>query len=218
MLAIVDMRISNLRSVYNALRRVGVEAVLTSDPKVVGKADAIILPGVGAFANAIDYLRLTGLRDVLLQRAGRDGVPLLGICLGMQLLADISEEYGETAGLGLIPGRVVRLESTSADYRVPNIGWYETRPRPKSVLFKGLKAQPAFYFVHSYQFVCADPAHVAATIQFDSRPASAAVERDNVFGVQFHPERSQDHGLDLLESFARHVVETGQLNRVRRAV
>jgi len=191
MIAVIDMGTSNLRSVVNALERVGAAPTVTGDAADVARADTIVLPGVGAFAAAMDALKAKRLVEPLRQ-AARAGTPLFGICLGMQLLADTSEEHGEHAGLGLIPGRVVRLNPTQPGFRVPNIGWYPTRFADSD------RDDGHFYYVHSYHFVCAEPADVAATIDYGGTAVAGAVKRGNVSGVQFHPEKSQDAGLDLL--------------------
>jgi glutamine amidotransferase len=202
MLAVVEIGVSNLRSVLNALQRVGVAPTVTGAAADIARADAIVLPGVGAFGAAMDALRAKGLVEPLRAAAGA-GKPVLGICLGMQLLAESSEEHGAHAGLGLIPGRVVRLEP-SPGYRVPNIGWYPTHAAGGETPFARLGADAHFYYVHSYHFACASPADVAATIDYGGRPLAAAVRRGSVFGVQFHPEKSQDAGLDLLAAYFAH--------------
>lgn len=164
-------------------------------------ADAIVLPGVGAFAAAMDSLKARRLVDPLRRRIGAGGVPLLAICLGMQLLAETSEENGAHEGLGLIPGRVIRLEPNGAAFRVPNIGWYACRPLKDGALFQQRCASESFYFVHSYHLACTDADTVAATIDYGGQPVTAAVERGNILGCQFHPEKSQDSGLQLLRRF-----------------
>jgi glutamine amidotransferase len=211
MLTVIDTKTCNILSVCNAFRRIGAELEVASDAKDVAAADAIVLPGVGAMAPALEALRERGL-DRALQLGARNGVPILGICLGMQMLADISAEYGQHDCLGLIPGRVERLVADGADCRVPNIGWYQCAAHPcgdgGNILFPPDSASiggDSFYFVHSYHFVCADEKDIAASIDFGGRRIAAAVARDNLFGVQFHPEKSQDHGLALLHRFLSHV-------------
>lgn len=201
MIAVVNLQISNLRSVMNALRRVDCDPSVTDSAGDIERADAIVLPGVGAFGKAMDALRDKGLVEPLRRRVLGDSVPLLGICLGMQLLADSSEEHGRHVGLGLVPGRVTRLAPRTAGFRVPNIGWYGVRPAGSGRLFPEAAVEQSFYFVHGFHLGCADVADVAATIDYGGQAVTAAVERANIFGVQFHPERSQDAGLDLLKRF-----------------
>ncbi|NQV82492.1 MAG: imidazole glycerol phosphate synthase subunit HisH [Rhodospirillales bacterium] len=203
MLSIIETQTSNTRSVTNAFNKLGVETTLISDPDDLADATAIILPGVGAFEPAMAYLNETGMADALRSRSA-DEIPVLGICLGMQLLGDASDENGSHSGLGLIPGRIVRLPDTAGPCRVPNIGWHDTTPSGNGQLFTG-RPSASFYYVHSYHFVCENPAHGAATFDFCGVPVNGAVERDNIFGVQFHPEKSQDDGLELLAAFVKRI-------------
>jgi glutamine amidotransferase len=202
-IAIVDYRMGNLRSVEKGFAAAGVSGVVvTDDPRVLASARGIVLPGVGAFRDAAANLAASGLREVLLERAGA-GVPLLGICLGMQLLATVGHEDGEWDGLGLVPGACERLPG---GVKVPHIGWNTVEyPRP-SALFHGIEPGSAFYFVHSYHVVPIDAsAVIGRTVH--GIPFAAAVRSGNVFGVQFHPEKSSDTGLALLRNFARIVEE-----------
>lgn len=199
MIGVVDLGISNVGSVLRAFGRLGAPARPVRDAATLGAVDGIVLPGVGAFGDGIAALRSSGMLDVVRDSA-RIGKPLLGICLGMQLLAEASEENGEHAGLGLIAGRVVRL-APNAGERVPNIGWCDVDPVPGARLFAGLPRNPSFYFVHGFHLVCRDPADVAARTRFGDRDITAAVQRGRIFGLQFHPEKSQDSGLAVLESF-----------------
>jgi glutamine amidotransferase len=202
MLAVVDLNIGNIGSLMRALELTGSRATLTSDPFDVASASAIILPGVGAFGAAMQSLHDRKLVDPL-RAAAAAGVPLLGICLGMQLLAGESEEYGRHEGLGLIPGRVRRLNPTRADLRVPNIGWVDVVPSRASILFG--EGSGCFYHVHSYHVLPDDPSDITATIRYGDQAICVAVERRNIYGVQFHPEKSQDDGLALLGRFANHL-------------
>jgi glutamine amidotransferase len=196
---LVDMDISNLGSVRQALARIGVPALERASAANVEAAEAVLLPGVGAFGDGMASLRAQGLVEPI-RRAAARGVPVFGICLGMQLLAGESEEFGKHEGLGLIPGRVRRLQADQPGFRVPNIGWCDVTPTRPSPLFpRGAGA--TFYHVHSYYFETADPAAVAATIEFSGRPVAIALHRDNLLGVQFHPEKSQDDGLAVLAAF-----------------
>lgn len=204
MLTVIDTQTCNIQSVCNALKRIGADFEIATERDTLATADAIILPGVGAIAPAMAALRERGLVNVLTEKASQ-GVPILGICLGMQMLAESSTEHGDHDGLGLIPGSVIRLEISEPDCRVPNIGWYDCRPEGNGVLFPASAKNQTFYFVHSYHFVCTDRTSVAATIDYGGQKIAAAVERGNVFGVQFHPEKSQDHGLALLDRFVTHI-------------
>jgi glutamine amidotransferase len=201
MIAIIDSGVANLGSVEAAFRRIGVPARVVSDSGSVERAGALVLPGVGAFADAMAELHARSLVEPIRAAAAR-GVPLMGICLGMQLLAEESNEFGRHAGLGLIPGRIVRLEPSHPRERVPNIGWCDLTPNSDARLYRNVECGTAFYFVHSYVFHCADPADVAATIRFGDRPVVAAVQRGNIHGAQFHPEKSQDAGLAVLAAFS----------------
>lgn len=204
MLTIIDSGIANLGSVLAALHRIGAQAHVSVDPRDVSDATAIVLPGVGAFGDGMASLQRHGLVDPI-RAAAAKGIPLLGICLGMQLLASASEEHGEHCGLGLIRGRVRKLPS-SIGARVPNIGWYDVAARSSARLFEGIgKRSSSFYFVHSYYLNCDEESDTAATIEFGGRSVTVAVENKNIFGVQFHPEKSQDAGLAVLANFARRI-------------
>lgn len=198
-ITIVDLQVSNLRSVCNTFYRLGADISIATTAEEVASASAIILPGVGAFARAMDTLWGRGLVEPLRRRVLDEGVPLLGLCLGMQLLADRSEEGGDHAGLGLIGGTVERLRPGGPDALVPNIGWYPVRATDGE--YRDVLDGHSFYFVHSYHFVCANGGDVAATFDYDGNPVAAAVQRGHTFGCQFHPEKSQDAGLDLLDRF-----------------
>jgi glutamine amidotransferase len=206
MITIIDSGIANIASVTAAFRRLGAETRVTREPAVVAGAEAIVLPGVGAFADGMASLLNCGVVEPI-RSAAAGGTPILGICLGMQLLADSSEEFGEHAGIGLVPGRVVQLQSGGTIDRVPNIGWCDVQPRAGSQLFKSMAAGTAFYFVHSFHMQCAREEDVGASIVFGAELVTAAVEKGRVFGVQFHPEKSQDVGLLVLENFVNFVKE-----------
>ncbi len=200
MIAIVDVGMGNVGSVANMLRKVGAEAARTDQPEVLHAADAVVLPGVGAFDVGMARLHERGVVEVLGAVVGR-GTPLLGICLGMQLLADGSEE-GSAPGLGWIPGQVRRIPG--GDRPVPHMGWNTARPvRPGSV-FDALDDDARFYFVHSYAFAPDEPGDVLAETDYGITFASA-VQRGNVTGVQFHPEKSHRHGMALLRRFSEEV-------------
>lgn len=202
MLAIVDYGVGNLFSLTCSLRAVGVEAEVTGDEAVLARADRVILPGVGAFGDAAQALRRTGLDRAVLREA-ETGKPLLGICLGMQLLLDYSTEYGRHRGLGLIPGSVQSIRPVvPAQYKVPHMGWnalHFPRERPVSPLFRYIREGECVYFVHSYAGTDCE-AHTIATAEYGPE-LTAAVARDNVYGVQFHPEKSGPVGLNILKAF-----------------
>lgn len=200
MIAIIDYGMGNLRSVQKALEAVGEAAVVTCDPDRVRRADRVILPGVGAFADAIAELRRTGLGEAFVE-AVRAGKPCLGVCLGLQLLFEASEEDGLHAGLGLLPGRVVRFPSRPG-VKVPHMGWNTLRVVRPAPLLAGLGPEPSVYFVHSYHARPAVAADVAAESDYPE-PFAAMVWRDNLAACQFHPEKSQRVGLAMYANFAR---------------
>lgn len=197
--AIVDYGMCNLDSVGRAVEECGGKADVTADPRDLEVADRIILPGVGAFPDAMRALHQSGLATAISEQVLAEGVPLLGICLGMQLLARSSDEVEPTEGLGLIDAEVVRFVPTAGE-RVPHVGWNEVEPSPGAALFAGVPPRADFYFVHSFHVVCAEAADVAATTPYCGTFV-AAVERGAVFGTQFHPEKSQGHGLAVIRNF-----------------
>jgi imidazole glycerol-phosphate synthase subunit HisH len=197
-LLLVDYGIGNLGSAMKAFRHLGAEAVLSGEPRDLATAGAIVLPGDGAFGASMDELRGRGLLEPLLQ-AVRGGTPLLGICIGMQLLFEESEEMGLHRGFGLLPGRVKRLP---AGLPVPHMGWNTLTARRPHGVMEGLGAAPYVYFVHSYYCEAAAPADVVATTDY-GREIPAIVGRGHVLGLQFHPEKSQGVGLRLLANALR---------------
>ncbi|WEK42430.1 MAG: imidazole glycerol phosphate synthase subunit HisH [Candidatus Sphingomonas colombiensis] len=194
-LALVDIQSGNLRSVENALRAAGASDVtITADPDLIARADRIVLPGVGAFGACAANLRaVDGLEQALSARVLKEGAPFLGICVGMQLMADTGEEMGTHAGLGWIAGRVRLLAPTDPVAKVPHMGWNDVVPLTPHPLLTAGEA----YFLHSYAF---EGEHVLARTDH-AGPVTAAIGRDNLLGVQFHPEKSQRYGLALLEHF-----------------
>lgn len=200
MIAIVDYGMGNIGSVMNALAFLGAESELTAEPGRILGADKVILPGVGAFGAAMQKLEAIGLVPVLREAAMERGIPFLGICLGMQLLAESGDEHGSCSGLGLIPGRVRHINDRVSGVRVPHIGFNSLVHRRDSILLHGLEQGRDFYFVHSYQFEALDE-YVAAVVEYEGVELTAVVELGSVFGVQFHPEKSQSNGLDLLSNF-----------------
>ena len=199
MIAIIDYGVGNLFSLRSSLREIGAEAVVTSDEKVIAEADRIILPGVGAFEDAARKLRESGMADVV-KREAAAGKPVMGICLGMQLLFDVSYEYGEHEGLGLIRGSVRPISDVIPEgYKIPHIGWNLLRFRKDSPLFKYIKEGDYVYFVHSYYAADCDDSVIADT-EYGAW-LTAAVADGNVYGCQFHPEKSGDAGMNILKAF-----------------
>lgn len=200
MLAIVDYGVGNLFSLKHSFAAIGTEAVVTSDAAVLHEADRIVLPGVGAFEDAAAKLQKTGLGETVIQEA-KAGKPLLGICLGMQMLFDKSYEYGEHQGLGLIPGAVRPIaDRIPSHYKIPHIGWNALHFQKESALFKYIKDGDHVYFVHSYHAENCRPS-VIATSEYGVE-LTAAVARGNVMGCQFHPEKSGTVGLNILKAFS----------------
>ncbi|QGG49023.1 imidazole glycerol phosphate synthase subunit HisH [Heliorestis convoluta] len=200
MIAIIDYGMGNLRSVQKGLEKVGYEAYITSDPEEVLKAKGVILPGVGAFADAMDNLRKSNLIDAIYQVI-EQGKPFLGICLGYQLMFEESEEGGCHRGLGIFPGKVRRLP---AGFKVPHMGWNQLTIRQKNALLEGVPSQSEFYFVHSYYVEPADDSLIIATAGYGF-DFCAIAGRDRLVGAQFHPEKSSDLGLKILENFGKQV-------------
>jgi len=206
MLVIVDYGMGNAASIANMIRRVNTRATssvcISSDPVDIEKATAIILPGVGAFDHAMNRLHDLGLADVLAQRVRDEAVPFMGICLGMHVLFQSSEE-GERPGLGLLPGTVRRFagEAFSVNQlKIPHMGWNQISMTVNQPMFSGLEENARFYFVHGYHAVCDDVTHVAATCEYGYE-FTCAVQHKNIFAVQFHPEKSHRFGMTLLKNF-----------------
>lgn len=196
---IIDSGLCNLDSIWRAVEECGSVPRVAHDPRALHDADRIVLPGVGSFAAAMGNLRAAGFDRALREELDRRPVPFLGICLGMQLMAERSEEGEACEGLCLVPGEVVRLVPQGPEERVPHMGWNEVHARPGAALFHSLRPGTDFYFVHSYHLRC-DDGLVAATTPFCGEFVSA-VEHGHVFGVQFHPEKSQKPGFEVLRRF-----------------
>ncbi|CAM8650873.1 MULTISPECIES: imidazole glycerol phosphate synthase subunit HisH [Sphingobium] len=198
MIALIDYGAGNLHSVHNALRKAGAHDVaITADADVVARADRIVLPGVGAFRACRDALvAIPGMVDAMNEAVNGRGAPFLGVCVGMQLLADAGEEFGRHEGLGWIPGTVRLIEPADAAVKVPHMGWNDVVLNGAPPLIEAGEA----YFLHSYHYEAADPAHVAATTDHGG-PLVAAVARDTIIGCQFHPEKSQRYGLAFMARF-----------------
>jgi len=197
-IGLIDYGMGNLRSVLNALDRLGVAGRVVGEGDQLAGVDKALLPGVGAFGDGMRELRERGFTEALPAYVA-DGRPLLGICLGMQLLGTVSHEHGEHSGLDLIPG-VVRQIETDPTLRIPHVGWNELAVERPSRLLDGLDDPPMFYFVHSYELKPDDPAALTGTTDY-GRPLTATVEHGTAYGVQFHPEKSQRCGLRVLENF-----------------
>ena len=199
MIRIIDYGVGNLFSLKSSLRAIGIDADYTGNPAEIRKADKLILPGVGAFRDAREALRSIGLDRVVQEEAGK-GKPLMGICLGMQMLFDRSYEYGEYEGLGLIPGEIVPMEGRiPKDLPIPHIGWNELMLKQPSPLMKNTANGDYVYFVHSY-YAETPAEYVIATTDYGVE-MTAAVQKDNVSGCQFHPEKSSEVGLSILKAF-----------------
>lgn len=198
MIAIIDYDAGNLKSVEKALQHLGEVCKITRDVEEIAAADKVILPGVGAFQDAMDKLHKFQLVDVI-REVARKGTPLLGICLGLQLLFESSEEGQGVPGLGILPGRIVAFPKKEG-YKIPHMGWNSLKIKPRATLFRGLEEEPYVYFVHSYYLEAAELEDVAATTDYITT-VHASVERGNIFACQFHPEKSGDVGLKILRNF-----------------
>ena len=200
MIAIIDYGVGNLFSLKSSFAAIGIEAVVTNDKDIIEKADKVILPGVGAFEDAITKLKDSGMADVVISEA-KKGKPMMGICLGMQMLFDKSYEYGEFDGLGLIKGEIRPISDViDSNLKIPHIGWNALHFKgEKSPIFKYLKEGDHVYFVHSFYGANCDEATIATTEY--SAELTAAVAKGNVYGCQFHPEKSGDAGLSILKAF-----------------
>jgi glutamine amidotransferase len=207
--AIIDYGSGNLRSAAKAFERavadagLAMEVVVTADPELVRTADRIVLPGVGAFADCKRGLEaLPGMVEAMTERVVKGGRPFFGICVGMQLLATVGREHGTHRGLNWIPGEVVAMEAADSSLKIPHMGWNELRIRRSHPVLDGLPEDAHAYFVHSYRFVPADSLHMLASVEYGGVIA-AVVGRDNIVGTQFHPEKSQATGLQVITNFLK---------------
>ena len=198
MVAIIDYDAGNIRSVEKAVEYLGQECILTRDRELIEKADKVILPGVGSFGDAMEKLRRYGL-DAVIGSVAKTGTPFLGICLGLQLLFEDSEESPGIKGLGILKGRIKRIPDTPG-LKIPDIGWNSLKLKNNGRLFDGIGNNPFVYFVHSYYLKASDIAVVAATTTYGVE-IHAAVEHSNIYGCQFHPEKSSEIGLNILKNF-----------------
>lgn len=201
MIAIIDYGMGNLGSIANMVKKVGAEAVITSDRSVIEKADKMILPGVGAFDNGMRNLEALGLSDVLNRKALEEKVPVLGICLGMQLITNGSEE-GDRAGLGWIDAETLKFKFENGDsaLKVPHMGWNSVTIKQPDGIFNDMPDEPKFYFVHSYYVKCSNESDVLATTHYGF-DFHSSVKRGNICGTQFHPEKSHKFGVKVFQNF-----------------
>lgn len=199
---IIDYGLGNLLSVKRAFEECGADAFISNNPGDITKAKRLVLPGVGAFKDGMDSLNKSGWTEVIRKSTLEDEMPLLGICLGMQLLADKGYEGEQTLGLGIIPGEVVKLSSVSVNERIPHVGWNEINKNRENILFDDIEDKTDFYFVHSYQFVPQDKSNIVTTTPYCGGFVSA-ISFKNIFGVQFHPEKSLPSGFKLIENFLK---------------
>ena len=206
MLAVVDYGLGNLRSICAAFERLGIAYRCTSDESLIREATGLILPGVGAFPDGMKNLRDLGLVTVLNELVLEQQRPILGICLGFQLMAREGYEFGCETGLGWLNARVIRMDPGEENVRVPHMGWNDCTRVKDSPIFSEISRDSLFYFTHSYHVECLDSADIAAVSHHGQRFV-AAIQKDRIFGTQFHPEKSQSQGLALLRNFAEKVVD-----------
>lgn len=202
MITIVDYGMGNWGSVLNMLKRIGVAAEISSDPETILKAKKIVLPGVGSFDAAMSRIDDLGLKEPLTLKATKEKIPVLGICLGMQLLTASSEE-GERGGLNWIPAKTVRFQQANALYKVPHMGWNLVSETQKHTMTSSFELGTRFYFVHSYHVTVTDEKYVLASTNYGYDFASMITNGDNIFGAQFHPEKSHSYGMRFLEKFSK---------------
>lgn len=204
MIAIIDYGMGNLKSIQNMFGRIGVEADISSSREMISSAEKLVLPGVGAFGNAMSRLNDMEITFILQERVIEWKIPILGICLGMQLLSQRSQEGGEHAGLGFLDAETIRFDFSTNDkpLKVPHMGWNEIEVRKQSPLTKSLEVDSRFYFVHSYHVNCHIKESIVATTHYGFDFVSM-IQHENIFGVQFHPEKSHRFGMRVLENFAK---------------
>ena len=203
---IVDYQSGNISSVINSFTEVAKDKVnleVTSDIEKINSSDKIVLPGQGSFKSCVDSLnKINGLVDTLKEFAITKKKPLLGICVGLQIFADVGYEEAETKGLGWIPGKVSKIDNQNKKFKLPHIGWNEIEIQKESKILKGIKNKSHMYFVHSYEFIPEDKSIISATTDYSSKIV-CSVERDNLFGTQFHPEKSDKIGLKIIDNFIK---------------
>jgi len=199
-IAIINYGMGNLGSVRRSLENIGVNVIVAENPKQLSDANKIILPGVGAFGEGMKKLRNDGWVEALQIQVIEEHKPLLGICLGMQMLASLSEENGLNEGLNFISGKVIRLDNLGCKFRIPHVGWNEAKYQESTPLFKNIPQSMDFYFVHSYTFTSDNQVNVIATSAYGIS-VTAAIQKDHIFGTQFHPEKSAKAGQQILKNF-----------------
>jgi imidazole glycerol-phosphate synthase subunit HisH len=206
-ITIVDYGSGNISSVINSFKNVlgkidiKSDIIITADPDKIIKSDKIILPGQGSFKSCIESLmRISGLRDSLEEFTIKQKKPLLGICVGMQMFSDTGYEEEKTSGFGWIPGKVIKIDNKSNSFKLPHIGWNNINFKSKAKLFKGIEKNSHMYFVHSYEFIPNEEKYISSTTNY-SKNIVCAVEKENIFGTQFHPEKSEKNGLKIIENF-----------------
>ncbi len=204
MIVIIDYGVGNLSSIQNMLKKIGIDSIISNKEEDSINADKLILPGVGHFDYGMQHLLESGLVEALNKKILTDKTPILGICLGVQLLTQSSEE-GKEKGLGWIKGKTVAFDKTKLDgnHKIPHMGWTDVKDYEKSKLFTGMYDEPRFYFVHSYHLQLDNPADVLATANY-GYDFIAGIEHENILGVQFHPEKSHKYGMKLLENFVKY--------------
>ena len=205
MIAVVDYGVGNLRSVYKAFEKCGFEATVTSDEKIINESKAIVLPGVGAFAQAMTELKKSGL-DIVIKDNIKKDKPFLGICLGMQLLLTESEEFGHQEGLNIIPGKVKKFD---LDLKIPHMGWNTIKFDDSCPLLADVSKDAYMYFVHSYYVAPDNPEHIVTETEYGIKFTSMVWNRKNAFACQFHPEKSQDEGLKIIKAFGELAEKNG---------
>jgi glutamine amidotransferase len=203
---IVDYQSGNISSVINSFNEAAkgkVNLEVTSDIKKIKSSDKIVLPGQGSFKSCVDSLNsISGLVETLKEFAITNNKPLLGICVGLQMFADVGYEEAETKGLGWIPGKVSKIDNQNGKFKLPHIGWNEIEIQKESKILKDIKNKSHMYFVHSYEFIPEDKSVISATTDYSSKIV-CSIERDNLFGTQFHPEKSDKNGLKIIENFIK---------------
>lgn len=199
-IGIVDYGMGNVFSVSSALESLGADAIICQTPESLKKVDKIILPGVGGFKDCMNAIRGNGFEEALNQEVLELKKPIYGICLGMQIMARESNEFGKYKGLGWISGEVIKIQPADKTMKIPHVGWNDIQYKEESFLFSNLPKSPDFYFVHSYYLNCDNKNDVIATCYY-GQLITASIKKDNIFATQFHPEKSQDYGLKLLENF-----------------
>jgi glutamine amidotransferase len=199
MIVIIDYKMGNLRSVQKGFERVGYKAVITNDPEVIEKASSIVLPGVGAFADAMRHLEELGIKEVIINGIN-SGKPFLGICLGLQLLFTDSEEFGYCKGLGVIKGRVIKFPDKPG-MKIPHMGWNQLNIKKKAPVLQDIPDKVFTYFVHSYFVVPEDKEVITTITEYNGIEFTSMIWKDNIYGMQFHPEKSQIQGLIMLKNF-----------------